>query len=61
MNYKELKCRVMRGHVMKHYLITSIEEFDDDRGRPANRMLKTIDRKCMECGHLATEVIRTNT
>ncbi len=46
------------NHVWKHYLITSIAEYNDDRGGPANRMLKTIDRKCMNCGRLRTEVIR---
>ncbi len=47
-------------HSWKHYLITTVEEFDDGCGGPASRRLKAIDRKCMRCGELKTEIIRND-
>ena len=57
----EMKCRLAGGHIMKHYMITTVEEFDDDRGGPASRLNKVINRKCMRegCDHKETEVIQT--
>jgi len=56
---KTLKCG-LSGHSMKHYLITTVEEFDDDRGGPASRLTKVINRKCMSegCDHTETELIQ---
>lgn len=56
-----LKCGLTRQHSMKHYLITTVEEFDDDRGGPASRLNKVINRKCMRkgCDHKETELIQS--